>query len=69
MFKRRGRSPIVSEHELQQRQKEAENAIVTTKVGLMAAEELDRMATKVQRGHLILQTENHLGEKMFGVRK
>ena len=69
MFKRRWRSPVVSERELQQRQKEAENAIVMTKVGLMAAEELDRMATRVQLGHLVLQTENHLGEKMFGVRE
>lgn len=69
MFKRRGRVPVVSEQELQQRQKEAENAVIMTKVGLMAAEQLDRMATKVQRGHLILQTENHLGEKMFGVNK
>lgn len=69
MFKRRGRVPVVSEQELQQRQKEAENAVIMTKVGLMAAEQLDRLATKVQIGHMILQTENHLGEKMFGVRR
>lgn len=69
MFKRRTRSPVVSEQELQKRQEEADNAVVMAKVGLMAAEQLDRLATKVQLGHIILQAENHLGEKMFGVRK
>jgi hypothetical protein len=64
---RRKNQPVISQNDLNRRQKEADQAVIMSSVGLMAAKELDAVAKKVQIGHILLQTENHFGPKMFGV--
>lgn len=54
--------------DLEAKQQEAEQAVIMAQVSYMAATTLEHEAAKVARGHRRLQRENHLGEKMFGVR-
>ena len=54
--------------DLEAQQQEAEQAVIMSQVSYLAATTLEREAAKVARGHRRLQRENHLGEKMFGVR-
>lgn len=67
MIFRRQNKPVISQKDLKKRQNEADQAVIMSNVGLMAAKELDAVAKKVQAGHLLLQSENHFGPKMFGV--
>lgn len=53
---------------LDERQKEADDAVVMSTVGYMDSLNQEQTARWVARGHLRIQKENHLGEKMFGVR-
>lgn len=67
MIFRQRNNTVISEKDLQKRQNEADQAVIMSRVGLMTANELDAAARKVQLGHILLQSENHFGPKMFGV--
>ena len=66
MMRWRRRNDQLNE-EIARRTKEAEDAIIMSQVGYMAAEQLNRAAERVAKGHRRLQRENHFGPKLFGV--
>ena len=55
------RTAVVAE-----KQQEADQALIMSQIGYMAAVTMDREAERVQRGHRRIQVENHFSEKMFG---
>lgn len=63
---RKRRTRVYVPENIEEQQKEADDAVVMATVGYADALNLERLARVVAKGHKRIQRENHLGEKMFG---
>lgn len=49
-----------------EQRKQAEEALIMSRVSYMSMQELNREAERLEKGHRRLQQENHFAEKMYG---
>lgn len=68
MWRRKHKPEVYVPEDLEAKQQEADEALIMAQVGYADALNIEVAAERVMRGHRRIQWENHLGEKMFGVK-